>query len=202
MKQRELGYFSCSHESLNFAKAHPKLKNSLMVAFGRSLGGAVALQLAKKRPDDVAGVILENTFLSISAMVDTLLPYVAAFKALILRIGWYNEKIITELTHPIMFISGQADELVPPKHMLKLYELATKSKYRDLFKVPRGRHNDTYEKAGKDYYVRLKAFFDKLMGISTSTEKSSSCIPDEGIDESGIDAAIPTMNKNFGVSRE
>ena len=52
---------------LNFAKSHPKLKNSLMVPFGRSLGGAVALQLARARPNDIAGVILENTFLSISA---------------------------------------------------------------------------------------------------------------------------------------
>lgn len=187
---------------LNFAKAHPKLKNSKMVAFGRSLGGAVALQLAKKRPDDIAGVILENTFLSISAMVDTLLPHVAAFKTLILRIGWYNDRVITELTHPIMFISGQSDELVPPRHMLKLYELATMSKHRDLFKVPRGRHNDTFEKAGRDYYIRLKAFFDKVMGISSSTTESSFCATNEDIDESGVDAAIPTMNKNFGVTRE
>lgn len=192
---------------LNFAKAHPKLKDSPMVPFGRSLGGAVALQLAKSRPNDVAGVIVENTFLSISAMVDTLLPYVAAFKALILRIGWNNEKVIAELAHPILFISGQADELVPPRHMLKLYEVATKSKHRDLFKVARGGHNNTYERAGHEYYQRLRAFFDKVVGITTADSSSSSssyssCAPEKDINDGDIDAGIPTMDKNFGVFRQ
>ena len=34
--------------------------------FGRSLGGAVAIDLCTKRQDDIAGLILENTFCSLS----------------------------------------------------------------------------------------------------------------------------------------
>lgn len=42
-----------------------RLKNSHLVAFGRSLGGAVAMSLAHKHPDIIKAVIAENTFLSV-----------------------------------------------------------------------------------------------------------------------------------------
>ena len=82
------------------------LKNSPQVVFGRSLGGAVAIYLANKYPDNVKGVILENTFLSVAAMVDVLMPYVSWMKSLVLRIGWNNLNDIKNLLQPIMFISG------------------------------------------------------------------------------------------------
>jgi hypothetical protein len=49
---------------------------------------------------------VENTFLSISAMVDKLMPVVASLKNLVLRIGWNNDKSIINLRQPILFVSG------------------------------------------------------------------------------------------------
>ena len=151
------------------------LKNSAQVVFGRSLGGAVAIYLANKYPDNVKGVILENTFLSVASMVDVLMPYVSWMKSLVLRIGWNNFNDIKNLFQPIMFISGtqnsfhfyfklifiifwnflfagDSDELVPPSHMKLLYEVALKSKHRDFFGVSGGKHNDTWVRAGSKYY--------------------------------------------------
>jgi pimeloyl-ACP methyl ester carboxylesterase len=68
--------------------SHPKLINSPLICFGRSLGGAVSVAIAAQYPDLVKGLILENTFLSISKMVDRLLPYVSILKPLVLRINW------------------------------------------------------------------------------------------------------------------
>ena len=48
--------------------------------------------------------------------------------------------------------SGDHDELVPPFHMKKLYDLATSSDQREFFNVPGGTHNDTWNRAGADYY--------------------------------------------------
>jgi pimeloyl-ACP methyl ester carboxylesterase len=80
---------------------------SPMIAFGRSLGGAVAISLAERFPTLVAGVIVENTFLSIDAMVDHLMPAVAWLKGLVLRMHWDSFKKIATLSQPIMFISGE-----------------------------------------------------------------------------------------------
>jgi len=51
--------------------------------FGRSLGGAVSIQLAEKKSNQIKGVIIENSFTSIGEMVDHLMPMVAPFKRFI-----------------------------------------------------------------------------------------------------------------------
>lgn len=40
------------------------------MAFGRSLGGAVAICLASRYPDIIKAVIAENTFLSVGGLGD------------------------------------------------------------------------------------------------------------------------------------
>jgi fermentation-respiration switch protein FrsA (DUF1100 family) len=40
--------------------------------------------------------------------------------------------------------SGDSDELVPPSHMKKLSELASKSRNLDFYSVSGGGHNDTF----------------------------------------------------------
>lgn len=66
----------------------------------------MAVSLAKRRPEVVGALVLENTFTSIPAMVDLLMPYLRHFKALVLRIKWNSLQIIGDLTQPILFISG------------------------------------------------------------------------------------------------
>jgi pimeloyl-ACP methyl ester carboxylesterase len=58
---------------LKFALDHPLIDNHSMFLFGRSLGGAVSIQLAAKS-DLFCGMILENTFTCISEMVDQIFP--------------------------------------------------------------------------------------------------------------------------------
>ena len=50
------------------------IDHSKIIFFGRSLGGAVAIRTAVNRPTEVAVVVLENTFTSISDMVDVVMP--------------------------------------------------------------------------------------------------------------------------------
>mmetsp|Transcript_8365 Transcript_8365/g.10999 ORF Transcript_8365/g.10999 Transcript_8365/m.10999 type:complete len:134 (-) Transcript_8365:200-601(-) len=71
-----------------FLKSMDQIDQSKVFLVGRSLGGAVATYLATQNPDQFRGVILENTFTSISDMVDHLMVYISYFKNLILRIGW------------------------------------------------------------------------------------------------------------------
>jgi hypothetical protein len=93
------------HCSLQFLHIF-RLKTSPIILFGRSLGGAVSIYLANKFPDRVAGVIVENTFLSVSSMVDILMPFLNPIKSYVLNIKWNSDQAIPFLKQPILFISG------------------------------------------------------------------------------------------------
>lgn len=123
-----------------------------IILFGRSLGGAVSISLAERFPNNIHGIIVENTFLSISKMVDVLMPFLKYLKKYVLKINWNSDYKIKQLTQPILFYSGDSDELVPPFHMKRLYDFAVKSYNRVFFSVSGGTHNDTWDKAGSKYY--------------------------------------------------
>lgn len=55
----------------------------------------------------VRGVIVENTFISVSHMVDQLLPLLTSIKWLVLRLKWNNEEKARRLTRPVLYISGE-----------------------------------------------------------------------------------------------
>lgn len=55
----------------------------------------------------VRAVIVENTFLSVSHMVDKLLPMLTSIKWLVLRLNWNNEEKARRLTRPVLYISGE-----------------------------------------------------------------------------------------------
>lgn len=112
----------------------------------------MAVSLAAAWPSEVQAVVLENTYTSISDMVDKLMPFLSPLKGHLLNIKWDSDRKIQLLTQPILFISGDSDELVPTEHMVRLHELATKSRLSVFFSVRGGTHNDTWERAGSSYY--------------------------------------------------
>lgn len=165
------------------------IDSSKIVVFGRSLGGAVSIYLAEKESSRVAGVILENTFLSISAMVDALMPFLTIIKPLVLRIGWNSELAIQKLRQPILFIAGMQDELVPHSHMEKLHSLATSSKRAVWYPVPGGSHNDSWLRGGDKYYSEIRQFLDTLISGSVCLEIDGS----SSISYSEDENSIPSM---------
>lgn len=78
--------------------------NNIM-AFGRSLGGAVATSLAHRRPGALRGLVLENTFTNISAMASKMFPFLDPIQSLVLRMDWPTAARIADLTLPIMLVS-------------------------------------------------------------------------------------------------
>jgi fermentation-respiration switch protein FrsA (DUF1100 family) len=95
------------------------------VIFGRSLGGAVAIELAKnsKYSRAIAAIVVENTFTSIPDVARNL------FNCRLIRLlpNWYYKNQfnsimkINSVTVPTLFISGLCDELIPPSMMHTLY---------------------------------------------------------------------------------
>lgn len=110
--------------------------------FGRSLGGAVALALAAARPEAVAAVVVENTFLSIEALAPKVMPFLAPVVGpgragnFLIRNKWRNQDAAAALVSArgeasrrgarsprILLISSLDDEMLPPEHMALLHAL-------------------------------------------------------------------------------
>lgn len=54
----------------------------------------------------VRAVIIENTFLSVSHMVDAVLPFLTRVKPFVLRLKWNSEERVRLLKRPVLYISG------------------------------------------------------------------------------------------------
>jgi fermentation-respiration switch protein FrsA (DUF1100 family) len=120
-----------------------------IVYFGRSLGAAVALDLALDHPPPA--LILESPFLSIPAMANHLLPGAG----LLVRTRWDSSARITGLRSPLLVLHGDADEVVPFAQGRALFDRAPGPKA--FHAIAGARHNDTY-RAGREYSRACRDF--------------------------------------------
>jgi hypothetical protein len=69
-----------------------------------------------------AGIIVANTFTSVSDMLDSVFPIFAYefLKKRFLRLKWRNIDHIPKITVPMIMLSSVHDEIVPASHMLRL----------------------------------------------------------------------------------
>jgi abhydrolase domain-containing protein 13 len=99
--------------ALDWVKNHDQLGKTSTIIYGQSLGGALSIQLVSRNQDQIAGVILENTFRSMRTLIPKAFPpakYLARFCHQI----WPSETTIPKIDRvPILFLSGGQDELVP-----------------------------------------------------------------------------------------
>lgn len=107
-----------------------KKDGASLFLIGRSLGGAVATFAATIEPDLFDGIILENTFTSISDMVDSLFYSVSFFKYFILRIDWDTKALVSTIKLPMLIITGDKDEIVPAMHSKYIFDAAKISYFR------------------------------------------------------------------------
>ncbi|CEP64757.1 uncharacterized protein LALA0_S13e02322g [Lachancea lanzarotensis] len=141
---------------MNFLQQDSFYKTRKLVLYGRSLGGANAIYIARKYSHVCDAVILENTFLSIPKVIPHVFPLLSSFSFLCHQ-NWNSERDIkeTDSTLPWLFLSGQKDEIVPPSHMQQLYKDCP-SEHKRIFLFPRGRHNDTIVQEG--YWDQIHKF--------------------------------------------
>lgn len=53
------------------------------------------------------------------------------------------------------------DEIVPSDHSKRLFEAATATKFKTLYEVPNGDHNQSWKQGGDEYICAFKTFFEK-----------------------------------------
>lgn len=117
-----------------------------IIAHGRSLGGAVAVDLAARKP--LGGLIIESSFVSAFRVVTgyRILPF-DKFR---------NADKIGNVRCPVLIIHGRQDEVIAFWHGERLFELANQPKTH--FWVEGAGHNNLKVVAGPDYGQVLVAF--------------------------------------------
>lgn len=127
-----------------------------IIVHGRSLGGAVAADLASRRP--VAGLVLESTF--------TTAFRVAASWPLVPFDRFRTVDKLPRVQAPVLVIHGTDDEVIGFSHGETLYDLAPAPKQRMW--VEGATHNDLAWVAGERYWTALRRFADSLPAADTN----------------------------------
>jgi hypothetical protein len=129
-----------------------------IILYGRSLGGAVAAQLAAHQP--VGGLVLENTF---SSMLD-----VAKYHYRWLPIDWIlrnrfdSASSLKKFRGPLLQSHGSADRLVPAEFAQRLFNsAATPNHLKHFLLAEEGGHNDSWT---VEFDEEFESFVDRILG--------------------------------------
>ena len=71
-------------------------EKSKVIVYGQSIGGAVAISLAHANPTKIRTLIVENTFLSIPALIPAVAPILKPFACLCME-RWNSVALIPQL---------------------------------------------------------------------------------------------------------
>jgi fermentation-respiration switch protein FrsA (DUF1100 family) len=125
-----------------------------IILHGESLGTAVAVDLASRRP--CAALVLEAPFTSAKDVAQTVLPVIGP----LLIWGFDSRRKIGRVRVPILFIQGDRDEIIPIRLGQALFAAANEPK--SFWIVAGAGHNDIVEGAGANYRQRLRSFYSSL----------------------------------------
>ena len=123
-----------------------------IVLFGRSLGAAVAIDMALKRK--AGSLIMESAFTSTRDMAKSM----GLFRLISYFLPpHYNalEKI-SRVDVPKLIVHGERDDIVPFSMGQRLFAAAKMPKY--FYPLKGAGHNDTYVKGGDEYFRTITTF--------------------------------------------
>jgi len=150
----EKGLMIDAQTGLDYMRERSDLSKTKIVVYGQSLGGAVSIGLTEKNKEegDIAGLILENTFLSIRKLIPSVLPP-AKYVSMLCHQLWPSDDALPKITDiPILFLSGLQDEIVPASHMKALFDVC-EADTKIWKEFPEGSHNDTVAEPGYFDYI-------------------------------------------------
>lgn len=141
-------------------------RQSPLIAYGQSLGGAVAIDLVARNPGVFQAMILENTFTSIKDMVYAIYPKWSMYTKLtpFLWNHWPSIDRIAQVDCPTLFLVGRADEIVPSEQGEQLYR---NCKQGHLQYFENGMHDTTWLQPG--YALTIKDFINRHVGNSVAS---------------------------------
>lgn len=147
----ETGFYRDARAAWRYLeREHPQSAGKVVI-FGRSLGGAVAAELASEMQP--AGLILESSISSardFAAKMHPLLPYLNY-----IRYDFDAATAVSKVHSPVLVLHSPEDEVIPFELGKKLYQAANEPKY---FQPLQGNHNSGFLQSQPQYELVLLHF--------------------------------------------
>lgn len=151
----EAGVYRDARAGLAYLRELRGLPEERIVVFGRSLGAAVAVDLARDRA--LAGMVLESAFTSAADVARGSFGPLGAWLA---RGHFDAARRITQVRCPLLFFHGDRDDIVAIELGRRLFALAPEPKAFEV--IPGAGHNDTTLRGGRAYFERIGRFLDAV----------------------------------------
>ena len=155
----EEGTYLDAESAITYVRSRGDVDPEKTIYFGRSLGCAVAAEMAIKYPP--RALICESGFTSVRAMTKSVYPFLPGLQLLVTtkydtlsKIAWVDV--------PVMILHGDRDEIVPFSMSRELFDAAKGPKR--FYTIEGAGHNDTYYVGGPDYFEALREFVDEVIG--------------------------------------
>jgi fermentation-respiration switch protein FrsA (DUF1100 family) len=125
-----------------------------IIAYGESLGGSVAVDLAERR--EMGGVIIEEGFTSVGDMAKKILPWIPAF---IYKSEFDALRKVKNIKSPILIFHSTDDEVVPFEQGRRLFDEAPEPKE---FVRLKGGHNNAFLVSQELFMGKIDSFVNRL----------------------------------------
>jgi len=150
----EQGTYRDAEAAWRYLTETRQLAPQRLIYFGRSLGAAVASQLATRHPP--RALIVEAAFTSVPDIGAEVYPWLPV--RWLARLHYPTREHLRSVRAPVLVIHSRHDEIVPFHHGELLYTVANEPKM--LLEI-RGGHNDGFLASGKRYTDGIEAFLRK-----------------------------------------
>lgn len=156
-KPTEAGTYRDALAAWQYLTENRKTPPDKIVVFGRSLGGAVAAELAARVVP--AALIIEAAFTSIPELGQRLYPYLPV--RFLCRFRYNTREYLQSVNCPVLIAHSREDEMIPFAHGRKLYAAARPPK---TFVELIGDHNAGEALTSPGYRQALDKFFTDHLG--------------------------------------
>lgn len=148
----------CLDEMLRLVAAEKRA--GPVLAMGRSLGSAPAIELAASRAADLKGLIIESGFARIVPLLE-LVGVSARRLGVTEDDGPRNHAKMRQVGLPLLILHAENDQIIPIEDAELLHE-AARDPDRVFHRVPRAGHNDIQYRAGPAYFQRIADLLRRL----------------------------------------
>jgi fermentation-respiration switch protein FrsA (DUF1100 family) len=163
----EAGLYSDARAAWQYLNEKKEFGKDDIVVFGRSLGGAVATNLAAEFQP--GALIVESSFSSAKDMAGELFPLISYLVPM--RFQFNSLENIQQVRSPLLVLHSPDDEIIPYHLGKKVFQAGNEPK---LFVDMKGDHNSGFLLSQPDYEQSIKKFLlNHLLIKSTESDLST-----------------------------
>jgi len=137
--RQEQHIYTDGQTAWNYLVDEKRIDPEDIIVWGRSLGGAVATEIARGKK--IAALVLESTFLSLDTVARRQYWFLPTTR--LLKFHFENGRKLQQISAPVVIIHSTEDDYVPFSQARKLYKAASEPRY--LIETT-GSHIDSFDR--------------------------------------------------------